>query len=168
MCCMAMPVCNAGETQISGPDACPQGATCYSNQLCCSQIWCVVAESIACDAMPVCMAGETEVSPCPADASCVSRTLCGTSIVCQKPSSECSPASEYNREYVAESPEQCATLRYACDEGTTSFSNECGCGCEQPSACPEYVDCMPSIDPTDPVHRLCSDSTECPLTPRYQ
>lgn len=32
--------------------------------------------------------------------------------------------------YVANSPEACMLVKYFCAPGTTSFSNECGCGCE--------------------------------------
>lgn len=32
-------------------------------------------------------------------------------------------------EYVADSPEMCARIRYACDSGERAFSNACGCGC---------------------------------------
>lgn len=31
--------------------------------------------------------------------------------------------------YVANSPAQCAVIRYTCDEGYDYFSNDCGCGC---------------------------------------
>ena len=34
-----------------------------------------------------------------------------------------------DREYVANSPEECAVVRFFCAEGT-AFFNDCGCGCE--------------------------------------
>ena len=54
-----------------------------------------------------------------------------------------SSGTEPSREYMGESAEQCATIRYACPESTTSFSNSCGCGCEQDPSCPEWFNCMP-------------------------
>lgn len=35
-----------------------------------------------------------------------------------------------DRRYVANSPEQCATVRFLCEEGSLAFFDECGCGCE--------------------------------------
>lgn len=35
--------------------------------------------------------------------------------------------------YVAKSPDACATIRFACEEGSRPFFNSCGCGC-QPGA----------------------------------
>lgn len=45
----------------------------------------------------------------------------------------CKPVCDYtdpNRKYVAQSPEQCQTVKFFCDSGTPFF-DECGCGCEQ-------------------------------------
>jgi hypothetical protein len=47
VCCLAMPVCNAGDTQIANQAACPPGAQCYSSSICCTQIWCAKATSDA-------------------------------------------------------------------------------------------------------------------------
>jgi hypothetical protein len=38
------------------------------------------------------------------------------------------PGPEYN--FVANSPAQCAVVRYFCQPGQESFSNSCGCGCK--------------------------------------
>jgi hypothetical protein len=51
--------------------------------------------------------------------------------------------SDPNRSYVAQSPEKCMLVKYFCAEGTQSFSDECGCGCEPtPALChtedPDY------------------------------
>lgn len=32
--------------------------------------------------------------------------------------------------YVSKSPEQCAAIRFFCEEGYQPFFNDCGCGCE--------------------------------------
>jgi hypothetical protein len=76
----------------------------------------------------------------------------------------CDPSAEYNRSYVASSPAACAVLLYVCPPNTTAFQNECGCGCEQSSSCPEYVDCMPGVGPENP---LCDPSNDqCPYSDR--
>jgi len=40
VCCMAMPVCDSGDSQIANAATCPSNSTCYSRAVCCSQIWC--------------------------------------------------------------------------------------------------------------------------------
>jgi hypothetical protein len=41
------------------------------------------------------------------------------------------PADESVR-YVAEDPEDCRAIRFACEDGEELFSDECGCGCVSP------------------------------------
>ena len=43
----------------------------------------------------------------------------------------CDPANEPQRSYVGRSTAECARIRFTCAPGTTYFSNDCGCGCEQ-------------------------------------
>lgn len=46
---------------------------------------------------------------------------------------ECAPACDYNnpdRVYVAQSPEMCMVIKYACEPGKQHFADDCGCGCE--------------------------------------
>jgi hypothetical protein len=45
------------------------------------------------------------------------------------PPPSCSPPSEPWRTYLG-SPTMCKVIRYNCPKGTHSFSNACGCGCE--------------------------------------
>ncbi len=73
----------------------------------------------------------------------------------------CDPASEPNRKYVGSSPAQCMVIRYACEPNTTGFSNECGCGCEQPSDCPAFINCMPGPG----VPSCAPQRARCPFTP---
>jgi hypothetical protein len=40
VCCMAMPVCDSGDSQIANAATCPSNGTCYSRAACCTQIWC--------------------------------------------------------------------------------------------------------------------------------
>jgi hypothetical protein len=71
------------------------------------------------------------------------------SIGCTKIACACDPTAEWWRDYVGTSPQQCATILYACPEHTTPFSNSCGCGCEQDASCPQWFDCKPPA-PCDP------------------
>lgn len=160
-CCLAFPVCDGTDKQIDSEADCPPGANCYSSTICCSTIWCMEEEEPSCDAVPICEEDELEVSECPAGASCIERSICGTTIVCQQKEGTCDPEDEPDRNYVADSPDTCAVIDYSCPEHTEGFANDCGCGCQQPFACPDYVDCSPGNTP-DP---LCS-SEECPYTLR--
>lgn len=160
-CCLALAICNEGDQQIAGPESCPPGVQCYSNSICCSQVWCAPA-TVQCAAVPVCDPGDTEVTgACPPDLSCYTRTICGSTINCKRASTSCDPEAEYNRKYVADAT-GCQTIRFTCEANTTMFSNACGCGCEQDSTCPEFVDCMPGPGTRSP---LCSN-TSCPFTLR--
>jgi len=159
-CCLAAAICDPGDTEIASKDDCPAGATCYSNAVCCSTVWC--AKRLPnCDAFPSCESDEKDVSECEDSAVCTTRELCGNSILCQKRSGSCDHEEELDRDYVAESADGCPLIDYVCPEHTTPFSNECGCGCEQPADCPDFVNCAPgsTVDP------LC-DSAECPYTDR--
>jgi len=80
---------------------------------------------------------------------------------CTKRACACNPSNEPNRRYVANSPEQCQLVRFACEPGTSMFSNGCGCGCEQPADCPAFINCMPGpgVPSCEPAR------ARCPLTP---
>ena len=125
----------------------------------CSRIWCAVettceydgatydpGESFpATDGCNTCTCGEDGIVGC-------------TKIGC----ATCDPDAEYNRHYVGESREICMQIRFACPENTTMFSNDCGCGCEQDSECPEWINCMPG-----PQVAPCNASeiqVECPYS----
>jgi hypothetical protein len=157
-CCLAAAICDPGDSEIASKDDCPENASCYENSACCSTIWCARYEP-NCDAFPSCQSDEEEVSECAEEATCTSRELCGNAILCQKKEGSCDPDDEPDRNYVGESPGNCTLIDYTCPEHTMSFGNDCGCGCEQPSECPDFVNCAPggTIDP------LC-DSDECPYT----
>lgn len=76
----------------------------------------------------------------------------------------CNPGAERNqRQYVTTDPLECELIDYVCAGATTSFSNECGCGCEQDPDCPNYIDCMPGG-----ADARCSDleafELECPFS----
>jgi hypothetical protein len=158
-CCLAEAVCNPNDTEIGSEADCPPGASCYSNTACCSTVWC--ASVPTCDAFPSCDNDEELVSECDDGAVCTTRELCGNSIICQKKDVTCDRDAELDRDYAADDPDSCSLIDYVCPEYTTPFSNECGCGCEQPADCPDFVNCEPGgmVDP------LC-DSAECPYTDR--
>lgn len=163
-CCLAAAICNEGDTQIDSEADCPPGATCYSNSICCSTVWCAQT-NVTCDAIPTCLENETEVSVCPDGATCHLRSLCASSVICLVDA--CDPDAEPHRSYIGSSPEQCSLIDFVCEEDRSYFSNECGCGCEE---CPDYVNCMPQscpegFDCVPDTHPLCS-SNECPNTLR--
>lgn len=41
---------------------------------------------------------------------------------------KCVPCAETGRTYLGD-PEQCARMKFGCDEGSEPFFDECGCGC---------------------------------------
>ncbi len=88
---------------------------------------------------------------------------CGSGglVGCTKRACLCNPANEPNNKYVGNSPAQCAVIRFACEPGTTYFSNACGCGCQQPSDCPSFINCMPGPRPTN----CAAERARCPYTP---
>jgi hypothetical protein len=95
------------------------------------------------DGCTVCTCTESGVFSCPVDAC------------------ECNPEEEYYRHYVA-GAEECSMMdQPLCPDGATYFSNDCGCGCEMSSSCPDVVNCMPPAD-TD----WCNDGAleACPYT----
>jgi len=66
-------------------------------------------------------------------------------VACTKRDCACNPTMEaQQRAYVGTSAQSCATIRYTCPQHTTPFSNDCGCGCEQDVACPDWFDCSPT------------------------
>jgi hypothetical protein len=92
----------------------------------------------------------------------------------------CEPGAQPWRNYVSTSPDQCQLIDFYCEVGTTGFTDWCGCGCEQPSWCPEWVNCMPGavpafVPPPDgdpggipapPQPDPCYDETICPFSGR--
>jgi hypothetical protein len=189
-CCLALPVCDFGDAQMSNGAACPAGGQCYTRQLCCSQIQCLrttysvqdasTGSGGQCNAYPSCPVGEIRVTgACPMDYLCYADTLCGITILCGFSTSggpdsgaydaglddagdaaACNPATEYNRDYMGLGLNECMNIRFTCPSGTYYFNNSCGCGCEQNPNCPAYVDC--SVTPSSP---LCASSA-CPFTLR--
>ncbi len=72
---------------------------------------------------------------------CTGATASCTEIACA-----CDADNEWYRDYVGSSVEECALIDFGCPDNTTYFSNQCGCGCEQSSECPQFFNCMPPSD----------------------
>lgn len=60
---------------------------------------------------------------------------------CSEMDCKCDTQQEYWRQYIAYSPNECASITYRCQPGSTPFSNACGCGCEQSPDCPASFFC---------------------------
>jgi hypothetical protein len=79
---------------------------------------------------------------------------------CTKMACACDPVAEAHRRNYVGLGTQCSFIRYACKAPTTSFSNACGCGCEQDPSCPDWINCMPS-----PGAPPCADlQAKCPYS----
>lgn len=79
-CCAAEATCPDGTVQV---DACPNGSSCFTEEMCCSEILCQVVDE-NCRAVPTCEGYETQVGSCDGLSSteCRPVTLCGTTILC--------------------------------------------------------------------------------------
>ena len=113
------------------PPGCGEGPACAEGQICrdgrCFDDGCVCPDVFA----PVCGAdGNTYGNACEAD--------CAGMLVAYE--GECRPAcpdaNDPNVHYVSDSAEECAALRFVCDEGQEAFNNACGCGCIGPAVEP--------------------------------
>lgn len=67
----------------------------------------------------------------------------GGAVGCTKVECPCNPEAEWWLHYVGESVEECELIDFGCPPNTDYFGNECGCGCQQDLACPQYFDCEP-------------------------
>jgi hypothetical protein len=82
-----------------------------------------------------------------------------TEMICTCDDTEENP----NRVYLGSDPNVCSGL-FTCPGFTTSFSNQCGCGCQQSPDCPPYLDCMPRADGSPPP--CTAQMGKCPYSPR--
>ena len=73
----------------------------------------------------------------------------GGDVACSEEACACDPSREWYRDYVHSPPGlDCVGFMGPCPPGSASFGNDCGCGCEQDPACPEWFDCSGS-EPCD-------------------
>jgi hypothetical protein len=144
--CAAPPLCSTGCLDPCGCCPCEEGSTRVldgTDQVCSGGCW-APAEAL-CEHR-----GQSYVLNATfwAGDGCNTCT-CGEAgaVTCTERACLCDPEQEIRiREYVGSSPEQCAVIDFACPPNTTYFANSCGCGCEQRYSCPEYFNCMPSVD----------------------
>ncbi len=74
---------------------------------------------------------------------CMLDTQSQPTIFCTTAVCKCDPASETYRSYVATDSTKCKLVDFMCPENTAPFTNDCGCGCEQSTDCPNVFDCTP-------------------------
>jgi coxsackievirus/adenovirus receptor len=71
---------------------------------------------------------------CRDDSECTTRAREGCEAFCVEGQCavECTPICPDPREidYISQDPQECAQIRFICQDNETPFSNECGCGCE--------------------------------------
>jgi hypothetical protein len=181
-------VCDPGDFPVAAAGKCLETGTCYQKSLCGKYLICshsvdggASADAVSADAvldggLPVDLTidggapvddaidGMAPVDLARDDAQISDTGIDGNTGLID--GAACNPEEEYQRRYVADSPAVCATIRYTCPDNTTGFQNDCGCGCEQRSSCPQYVNCMPGLGDTDPLCDMAS--VDCPYTIRAE
>jgi hypothetical protein len=171
-CCLAYPTCSPGDVQVVG-GPCPPDGSCYTVTACCTTIWCRQTSGCIPTMMP-CKTGYKETTgPCPSGSSCYQTLNCNALVTCVAPpvydagtvDPGCGGGPPRGVRYISTSPEKCKLIDYACPAGTTGYADGCGCGCRQPDACPDYVNCGPSVPP-GPQNPYCADTSKCPYSIR--
>ena len=76
-------------------------------------------------------------------------------VSCTEKACGCQPDKEWYRKYESTNVKACGLLDFECPAGTTYFANDCGCGCEQASSCPEWIDCAPGNSGCESSKMLC-------------
>ncbi len=76
--------------------------------------------------------------------------------ICRKEKRRACTGREPGQRYIARDPDQCAVIRYFCEEGYVPFSNDCGCGCQKrKQACDsDYKDPTLTFVSKDPTQCL--------------
>ncbi|HKO52105.1 MAG TPA: hypothetical protein VJV79_30555 [Polyangiaceae bacterium] len=159
-------VCKGGVDQRLAPgDECPANRDCYADEWCGQSVQCIeYVEDGTCTEKPSCDPEQMTVPACLSWGICETRAACGKRILCetlQPDGTGCQPGLQKDRVFAAFAVE-CPTLSIHCPKGSSPFADECGCGCEQPEACPDSVNCQPG---SGSQSELCT-STECPFTGR--
>ncbi|MEO8904457.1 MAG: hypothetical protein ABI488_18950 [Polyangiaceae bacterium] len=81
-------------------------------------------------------------------------------VSCTELGCACNPPQEWSKKYATTDPQSCALLDFVCPGNTSPFQNSCGCGCQQASSCPEWIDCAPSPQDTNCE----AQKTKCPFS----
>src|SRR5690606_15338099 len=159
--CPEFDTCKRGADQRLAPgEECPPGRDCYVDAWCGRDVHCVKFVDDECTDRPTCDPGQLSSPACTGVGVCETRSLCGHAIVCETPL--VGACQSKDRVFAATLTEECSARSLRCPEGSSSCSDECGCGCEQPADCPEGVNCQPGSEGQSP---LCQ-STDCPFTKR--
>lgn len=95
---------------------------------------------------------------------CNTCTCTDQGVSCTEIACECSPETEWWRDYVTTDIGQCLVILYDCPDNTTGFENNCGCGCEQSGECPQYLDCEPPHEPGSPCEDIPAFQAQCPYS----
>lgn len=161
----APPVCEYQGVGYDTGDSFPAGddcntCTCSANgAVACTTQWCQPVDEDTCE-----YGGQSYVvdEVFPASDGC-NLCFCGAGglVGCTKKACLCDPSSEWDRHYVGTSAEQCAVIKFTCPANTGYFQNECGCGCIQDEACPEWLNCMPPMPPGQTCAEL---QAQCPYS----
>lgn len=65
-------------------------------------------------------------------------------VTCTDNACECQPETEwFYRRYSSNSAKVCGFVTFDCPTNTTPFNDTCGCGCEEATDCPHWIDCEP-------------------------
>lgn len=114
-----------GDSVSPNPNGYTQGGQCggFGGLACADGMICVDDPSDSCD-------------PMQGGADCMGRCVEGVEddptneeIEAGDKDEQCDFAADPNKDYVGKSPDACATMKFACDEGKEYFSDDCGCGC---------------------------------------
>ncbi|HEX8824817.1 MAG TPA: hypothetical protein VF794_33160 [Archangium sp.] len=74
--------------------------------------------------------------------------------ICRMEKKRACTGREPGQRYISRDPNQCAVIRYFCEEGFTGFSNDCGCGCQKVKKACDYNDPTLSYVSKDPTQCL--------------
>jgi hypothetical protein len=154
------------DQRLAPSEPCPANRECYADDWCGQSIQCVkYVDDGTCTEKPSCDPEQVTLSVgCLRGGICETRSACGKSIVCEtkhQGDAACNPGLFRHRVFAARA-QSCSAISIYCPKGSILFSDECGCGCEQPETCPEGVNCQPSGE----IHSELCDSTDCPFTGR--
>ena len=163
VCCDAMPTCGAGLNTSNTPCTAEEVSsdTCSRSAMCCSEVFCRTA---SCSIEAKCAAQEAkQVTECPADASCLTVSVCGVKGYCMYTTvptpSTCSIAAKCaaaHAEEVSECPQDasCLTVSVCGAKGycmyttvptpsTCSIAAKCAAAhAEEVSECPQDASCL--------------------------
>lgn len=145
--CLAFPVCEEGETEVSGPSECLQDdAVCYENSMCGTTIWCTGPDD--------------GTSTCYDDSECGSNEFCSFEDDCgvtDRPDGSSEEDALVACLGTCVEVVDCPAIAIECEEGEFAIDSDgdgCVDSCEPISNCEAYPVC-------DEGHTEVSDSSGC-------